>query len=60
MKMGKPHIVPLARQGVAIFCELKALTSLEEYVFPSSLTLTRPMSNNTVNTVLRRLGYAKE
>jgi hypothetical protein len=31
-----------------------------EYVFPSLLSLTRPMSNNTVNTALRRLGYTRE
>ena len=60
MKMGELHIVPLARQAVAILRELQALTRLGEYVFPSLLTLTRPMSNNTVNTALRRLGYTKE
>jgi integrase len=61
MKMGELHIVPLARQAVAILRELQALTGgLGEYVFPSLLTLTRPMSNNTVNTALRRLGYTKE
>jgi integrase len=60
MKMGEQHIVPLAHQAVAILRELKALTSFGEYVFPSLLTLTRPMSNNTVNTALRRLGYTTE
>lgn len=61
MKMGELHIVPLARQAVAILRELQALTGgLGEYVFPSLLTLTRPMSNNTVNTALRRLGYTKD
>jgi integrase len=60
MKMGEQHIVPLARQTVTILRELKALTSFGEYVFPSLLTLTRPMSNNTINTALRRLGYTKE
>jgi integrase len=61
MKMGELHIVPLARQALAILRELQALTGgLGEYVFPSLLTLTRPMSNNTVNTALRRLGYTKE
>jgi integrase len=60
MKMGEPHIVPLARQAVAILSELHALTGWGEYVFPSLLTLERPMSNNTVNTALRRLGYTKE
>jgi integrase len=61
MKMGELHIVPLARQAVATLRELQALTGgLGEHVFPSLLTLTRPMSNNTVNTALRRLGYTKE
>jgi integrase len=60
MKMGEQHIVPLARQAVAILRELQPLTGSSEYVFPSLLSLTRPMSNNTVNTALRRLGYTKE
>jgi integrase len=62
MKMGEQHIVPLARQAVAILRELRELTGggLGELVFPSLLSLDRPMSNNTVNTALRRLGYTKE
>jgi integrase len=61
MKMGELHVVPLARQAVAILHELQALTGgLGEYVFPSLLTLKRPMSNNTVITAIRRLGYTKE
>jgi integrase len=60
MKMGEQHIVPLARQAIVVLRELHALTSFGEYVFPSLLTLARPMSNNTVNTALRRLGYTKE
>lgn len=60
MKMGEQHIVPLARQAVAILRELHALTGWGQFVFPSLLTLERPISNNTVNTALRRLGYTKE
>jgi integrase len=30
------------------------------YVFPSILSRSRPMSNNTVNAALRRLGYTNE
>ena len=60
MKMKEQHIVPLAHQAVTILRELHALTHWGEYVFPSLLTLDRPMSNNTVNTALRRLGYTKE
>ncbi len=57
MKMGEQHIVPLARQAVAIPRELAPLARRGRYVFPSLLTRDRPMSNNTINTA-RRLGYA--
>ena len=58
MKMRHTHIVPLARQAVAILRELFALTGKGQYVFPSLRTADRPMSENTVNNAaLRRLGY---
>jgi integrase len=60
MKMGDLHVVPLARQAVVILRELHALSGWGEYVFPSLLTLERPMSNNTLNTALRRFGYTKD
>jgi integrase len=60
MKMADPHIIPLSRQAVGILRDLQGLTGRSEYVFPSVLTAVRPMSNNTVNTALRRLGYTKD
>jgi integrase len=60
MKTGEQHIVPLSRQAVAVLRELHALTYWGEFVFPSLLTLTRPMSNNTINAALRRLGHTKK
>jgi integrase len=60
MKMKRPHRVPLSRQAVAIFRELHAVTGQSEYVFPAVDSVRRPMSNNTLNAALRRLGYAKE
>jgi integrase len=57
MKMGEQHIVPLSRQSVEILRELHPLTSRGRYVFPSLLTRDRPMSENTINAALRRLGY---
>lgn len=54
---GRPHVVPLAPQAVAALRELQPLTSHGAYVFPSMLGGARPMSENTVNTALRRLGY---
>jgi integrase len=58
MKMVEQHIVPLARQAVGILRELHVLTGTGRLVFPSLLNLDRPMSENTINAALRRLGYA--
>lgn len=57
---GRPHLVPLASQAVDILNQLKPLSGHGKYVFPSMLGGDRPMSENTVNTALRRLGYDKE
>lgn len=56
------HIVPLARQAVAILEELKPLTGHGLYVFPSERTPSgiRCMSENTINAALKRLGYGKD
>lgn len=60
MKMRKPHHVPLSRQSLALLKELEAITGPSGYVFPSVRTRTRPMSENTINAGLRRLGYASD
>jgi integrase len=60
MKMRQVHIVPLSKQAIAILEELKPLTGSGKYLFPGERSRDRPMSNNTVNASLRRLGYGKE
>lgn len=60
MKMKAAHLVPLAPQAVAILRELYPLTGTGRYVFPGLRTGSRPMSENTVNAALRRLGYSGE
>lgn len=57
---GRPHIVPLARQALEVLTELQPLTGHGAYVFPSLLTGERPMSDNTIRTALRRLGYTND
>ena len=59
MKMRALHIVPLSTQAVAIFTEMKPFARAQ-YVFPSVRTNDRPMSENTVNAALRRLGYEND
>jgi integrase len=60
MKMGEQHIVPLSKQALALLRELQLRTGYSPYLFPSILSRSRPMSDNTVNAALRRLGYTSD
>ena len=60
MKMSAPHLVPLSRQALAILQELHPLTGYGRYLFPSARSTVRPMSDNTINAALRRMGFAKD
>ncbi|MGY1512263.1 tyrosine-type recombinase/integrase [Aeromonas hydrophila] len=55
MKMSKAHLVPLSRQAVAMFEELKGLSSGSEWVFPSRSDLHKPISKSTLNVAVRTL-----
>jgi integrase len=58
MKGRQEHVVPLSGQAIALFEEVQALTGDGRYVFPSIRTPADPMSENTVNAALRRLGFS--
>lgn len=57
---GRPHLVPLSTQAVAVLRELHPLTGHGRYLFPGLLTGERCMSENTVRGALRRLGYGND
>jgi integrase len=58
MKMENDHIVPLARQVVALLREQMKITGRGKYVYPTISDANRPMSDGTVNAALRALGYS--
>ena len=61
MKMRTQHVVPLSSQALLILKELKLHTGARQYVFPGIQSPKhRPMSENTVNGALRRLGYERD
>ena len=60
MKMGVPHLVPLATQAVEILKELAPLTGSAKYLFPSVRSPREAMSENTINAALRRLNYGTD
>jgi integrase len=57
LKTDTHHIVPLATQVVEVLRELQPLTGRGAFVFPGARGRDRPMSENTINAALRRLGY---
>jgi integrase len=59
-KQRLPHIVPLAPQAVAILKELYQLTGPSGLVFPQTKDPSRPISENSVTSALRRMGYSGE
>ncbi len=57
MKMRREHRKPLSSQTIIILQELKKLTGDGVLVFPAITSRFRPMSENTLNGALRRLGF---
>jgi integrase len=58
MKMRDAHVVPLSRQALDLLEAAKAISEGQQYVFSSLYPGNRPMSENTINASLRRLGYS--
>lgn len=58
MKMRKPHNVPLPDPVLSLINELRPITGQYEFLFPSLRSWHRPMSENTLNAALRRMGYS--
>lgn len=57
MKMGEPHIVPLAPQVVALLRELYTLTGHQQWLFPNIRRPKEPMTATTLNRALENMGY---
>jgi integrase len=60
MKTGIPHIVPLSRQACAALDDIRPVTERGCYVFTSLRGPSQPMSENTINASLRRMGYGND
>ncbi|WP_048822689.1 tyrosine-type recombinase/integrase, partial [Morganella morganii] len=57
MKMRRPHLVPLSTQVITALREVQAITGRYKLVFPGRNDITKPMSEASVNQVLKRIGY---
>jgi integrase len=59
-KMRRGFDIPLARQAMAILRDLHCITGQGRLVFPGTRTADRPISENTLNAAMRRLGYGRD
>lgn len=60
MKMRAAHVVPLSKQAVAVVEAMKPLSGERELTFPSPFYPSKPLSENTLNSALARMGYKGE
>jgi len=60
MKMKAPHIVPLSRQALRVLEAQRAISGARELVLPSPYYPGKPLSENTLNSALARMGYKGE
>lgn len=57
MKMRRSHLVQLSTQALDLLNELKIMTGNYRYVFPGRNDPNKPMSEASINQVIKRLGY---
>lgn len=55
--MRRPHLVPLSDQVVAALREIQAVTGRYNLVFPGRNDINKPISEASINKVLKRVGY---
>ena len=59
-KMRRAHTIPLSRQALAILATIEHDAEYSRFLFPSLRSVDRPMSENTINAALRRMGFAQD
>ena len=59
-KTRRAHDVPLSRQALAVLADIWTLSDYGELVFPSIRSNRKMLSENAMNSALRRMGYLQE
>jgi integrase len=60
MKMRRPHRVPLPDSTLSRLAELRKLTGWGALLFPSQVNSKKPISDNTLNQALKRMGFGSD
>ncbi|ECA2717303.1 DUF4102 domain-containing protein [Salmonella enterica subsp. enterica serovar Braenderup] len=57
MKMRRPHLVPFSSQIKSLLEEIYQYTGRGKYIFPGRNDARKPMSEASINQVIKRIGY---
>lgn len=57
MKIKRDHLIPLSRQSLEILHQLYELTGTSPLLFPNRSNFHKPMSDNTINAAIKRIGF---
>lgn len=57
MKMDRPHVVPISKQVKRLLEQQQQYSGHGRYVFPSPHNMGKPLSSQTLNAALHRMGY---
>jgi len=60
MKTKQDFLIPMSTQVIEILEEMYEFSGEKQYVFPSIINPNSPMSDNTMISALRRMGYSRE
>lgn len=58
--MRRAHARTLSRQALKIIASVAHDAEYSSFLFPSLRSVNRPMSENTINAALRRMGFAQD
>lgn len=56
--MRRSHLVPLSTQALDLLNELKIMTGNYRHVFPGRNVPNKPMSEASINQVIKRIGFS--
>lgn len=57
MKMKRDHVIPISPQAKAILMEMQPISTNSKFIFPSDRSIEKPMSEQTANMAIKRMGY---
>ncbi len=59
-KMRRLHDVPLSRQAIALLRDIWPVSEMSAFIFPSTRSFRKSLSENAFNSALRRMGFSQD